>query len=69
MKFMGIQKSFKNTTAELMEVNKKVSNLADIYADKGEVEKLKKRQDVFESIETMDIITNVFFPRMQKFIE
>jgi hypothetical protein len=64
MKFMGIQKSFKNTTAELMEVNKKVSNLADIYADKGEVEKLKKRQDVFESIETMDIITNVFFPRM-----
>jgi hypothetical protein len=52
-----------------MEVNKKVSNLADIYADKGEVEKLKKRQDVFESIETMDIITNVFFPRMQKFIE
>ena len=69
MKFMGIQKNFKTTQAELIEVNRKVTSLGDIYADKGLVEELQKRQDVFESIETMDIITNVFFPRMQKFIE
>jgi hypothetical protein len=38
MKFMGIQKNFKTTQAELVEVNRKVTSLGDIYADKGLVE-------------------------------
>ena len=43
--------------------------MGDIFASKEVVDKLQKRQDVFESIETMDTITNVFFPKMEKFIK
>jgi hypothetical protein len=67
MKVMQISKDTKGTAVEIEEFHTRVEKMGEKFVERELVDKLQERQDVFESIESMDVITNVFFPKMNSF--